>query len=43
MAADNPTTIVGNLEPATDASPCSPRLLAPAPYQRPGPSAWEHR
>jgi hypothetical protein len=28
---------------AGDASPCSPRLLAPAPYQRPGDSPWPDR
>jgi hypothetical protein len=29
--------------PATDASPSSPRLLAPAPYHRPGDSPWPDR
>ena len=29
--------------PATDASPCSPSEVAPAPYQRPGDSPWPDR
>src|SRR5215213_4004062 len=29
--------------PAGDASPCRPRLLAPAPYHRPGDSPWPDR
>jgi hypothetical protein len=30
-------------KPAGDASPCSPRLVAPAPYHRPGDSPWPDR
>jgi hypothetical protein len=37
VVGSRPSNMAWN--PATDASPCSPRLRAPAPYHRPGPLA----
>jgi len=43
LAGGRVAALEHGLEPATDASPCSPRLLAPAPYHRPGLSPWPDR
>jgi hypothetical protein len=41
VVGSRPSNMAWN--PATDASPCSPRLRAPAPYHRPGLSPWPDR
>ena len=41
VVGSRPSNMAWN--PATDASPSSPRLMAPAPYHRPGDSPWPDR